>query len=478
LAPIAETALGGSENMEVMSVAYLRQRSGGRFFLLIYWKGKKHQKGLGTTDPAAAARIKLEVEEQLRRIRSGDSLKATQLLYEGFSITDVLFGCPEIDKKLASEPEANSLTLRALSDSYLEYQLPTVGPDERYNSTARFKKLCEFFENDRLVMSITDSSLTAYHAHRMGDGLNGTSVQKEFGSLKAAISWAIKTEKIPQSPIKVWPHVKVSRLRRFEWKSDIDRMIDSQTFEHPDEKQIFLREISARMVLTTNDMRSLIKLANEKMPELVVPLTTVCATGMRRKEMVLLRKEDFDPQRCTLLITSRKQSRTEEITTRTIVLPENVADSLRCHVADIPLRERSLFPLFSRIDRAYNNRWVECEKNSSGKDRLLKDGRKMVMRNGRGAPMLTERITTTERAKTERAGRLLKLLVRGTDFELMCGWHCLRHSFISACVTKGLTWEQIAEWVGHVSRRTTRLYTHFDLQDSRERIESLGLDLV
>jgi integrase len=61
---------------------------------------------------------------------------------------------------------------------------------------------------------------------------------------------------------------------------------------------------------------------------------------------------------------------------------------------------------------------------------------------------------------------------------LMSGWHCLRHSFISICVSKALTWEQIAEWVGHVSRRTTRLYTHFDLRDSRERIESLGFDLA
>jgi integrase len=459
-------------------VAYLRKRSGGGYTLVVYWNGKKHAKALKTSNLGIANQIKHDAEVQIQRIHAGDASEAVKMLSEGFSILDLLFGSPELDQRRAHDPKANDLTIRTLADNYLEYQLPTVGSDERYNSTARFKKLCGFFGDDRQVMSITDSTLQTYHAYRMGDGLNGTSVQKEFGSLKAAISWAIKTEKIPQSPIKVWPHVKVSRLRRFEWKSDIDRMIDGQTFENPDEKQIFLREISARMVLTTDDMRSLIKLANEKMPELVVPLTTVCATGMRRKEMVLLRKEDFDPKRGTLLITSRKQSRTEEITTRTIVLPENVADALRGHVDDVPLSERSLFPIFGQIDRSYNNRWVECEKKSNGEDRLLRDGRKMVKKNGRGTPMLTERITTTERAKTERAGRLLKLLVRGTDFELMCGWHCLRHSFISICVAKGLTWEQIAEWVGHVSRRTTRLYTHFNLQDSRDRIESLGLDLV
>ena len=30
-----------------------------------------------------------------------------------------------------------------------------------------------------------------------------------------------------------------------------------------------------------------------------------------------------------------------------------------------------------------------------------------------------------------------------------------------------LTWEQIAEWVGHVSPQTTRLYTHFNIADSK-----------
>ena len=49
-------------------MAYLRQRSGGRISLVIYWEGKKHPKGLSTTDPAEAARIKRDAEEELQRI--------------------------------------------------------------------------------------------------------------------------------------------------------------------------------------------------------------------------------------------------------------------------------------------------------------------------------------------------------------------------------------------------------------------------
>lgn len=459
-------------------MAYLRKRSGGWYSLLIYRNGKKHPKALYTTDLSEATRIKREAEEQLQRIRDGESPQAIQLLDEGFSIVDVLFGCPEIEKRLASEPQANPLTLRELSDAYLDYQLPDVGPDERYNSPARFRKLCEILGEDRRVMTIHDRDLAVYRSRREGDGVNGTSLRKEFGSLKAAIRWAVSQKCLPRSPVADWPQVKVRRLKRFEWKSDINRMIAAQSFESGVERRAFLKEMSARMVLTAADMRDLVGLARRSAPHLLVPFMAMCATGMRRKEMVLLRKEDFDPLRGTLMISSRKQSRSEELTTRTVVLPEHVAGAVRNHSQLLPAPEGLLFPVFSRIDRSYHNRWVEYELNAQRQPRLAADGSKMVRRNGRGDPVLRERTTSDERAKTERAGRLLNQLIRGTEFELMSGWHCLRHSFISICVSKGLTWEQIAEWVGHVSRRTTRLYTHFDLRDSRQRIESLGFDLA
>ena len=71
---------------------------------------------------------------------------------------------------------------------------------------------------------------------------------------------------------------------------------------------------------------------------------------------------------------------------------------------------------------------------------------------------------------------MLDELVRGTEFELMSGWHCLRHSFISICVAKGWSWQQIAAIVGHVNSRTTDLYTHFNLKDSKQRMDDLDIN--
>jgi len=42
-------------------------------------------------------------------------------------------------------------------------------------------------------------------------------------------------------------------------------------------------------------------------------------------------------------------------------------------------------------------------------------------------------------------------------------------------VANGLTWEQIAEWAGHFSPKTTKLYTHFNTAESKKRMESLEI---
>ena len=48
-------------------------------------------------------------------------------------------------------------------------------------------------------------------------------------------------------------------------------------------------------------------------------------------------------------------------------------------------------------------------------------------------------------------------------------------SFISICVARGVDWPQIAEWVGHVSPKTTKLYTHFNTAESKKRMESMDI---
>lgn len=95
-------------------------------------------------------------------------------------------------------------------------------------------------------------------------------------------------------------------------------------------------------------------------------------------------------------------------------------------------------------------------------------GKRIPKKVGDGNTITKNRKHTPERLRAERASRMLGELVAGMEFERMSGWHCLRHSFISLCVARGIDWPQIAEWVSHVSPWTTRLYTHFNTAESRK----------
>ncbi len=77
-------------------MGYIRKRTNGQLAFVFAWKGKKHTKGLGTADQKTANQIREDANEQLTRIRSGQSALASKLLADGHSIMDVLFGSEEI----------------------------------------------------------------------------------------------------------------------------------------------------------------------------------------------------------------------------------------------------------------------------------------------------------------------------------------------------------------------------------------------
>ena len=63
--------------------------------------------------------------------------------------------------------------------------------------------------------------------------------------------------------------------------------------------------------------------------------------------------------------------------------------------------------------------------------------------------------------------------VDGTVWSVVPGLHCLRHSFISACASKGLDQRIIDEWVGHQTDEQRRRYRHLYPSVQQEAIRSV-----
>lgn len=74
-----------------------------------------------------------------------------------------------------------------------------------------------------------------------------------------------------------------------------------------------------------------------------------------------------------------------------------------------------------------------------------------------------------------RMDRLFARLVRDTEFGGLT-FYCLRHSFISLMLSKGIPAEQITTWVGHLDiKLTTTTYAAFMPDESSRLMESLHL---
>jgi integrase len=55
---------------------------------------------------------------------------------------------------------------------------------------------------------------------------------------------------------------------------------------------------------------------------------------------------------------------------------------------------------------------------------------------------------------------LLHHAIAGSEWSVIPGWHCLRHSFISNCAARGIDQRLIDHWVGHSTDAMRRRYSH------------------
>ena len=53
------------------------------------------------------------------------------------------------------------------------------------------------------------------------------------------------------------------------------------------------------------------------------------------------------------------------------------------------------------------------------------------------------------------------------------GWHVFRHSFISACASRGIDQRLIDEWVGHTTEEMRRRYRHLYPSVQRQALDSV-----
>ena len=451
-------------------MASLRLRD-GIYHVVFWWEGKQKIKSLGTDDEAEATRIKGDVEEQITRIRRGESALASKLLAEGHTIQEVLFGSEKIAHLIASPADDNPLTLSDLKAAFIDYLTATDRTPGHIEGTR--VHLDHFIRvlGDARVMSLTDADMTAFQQKRAkekatrkraskekakkatkkkspkkkkpvsGRTISQGTIRSDFKSLRSAVNWAMerKPPLLTTCPFTI-PKITDTTVKPFLPTEEIERLIDST----PEDER---GDLLARWVLTLDEINKFIQMVGEKTPEMLLPMQLVCSTGMRRIQLVRLKPSDYVKGRLT--ITSKKGAREKGLSEirLTIELRDSVAKALEAHIKGLPKRSSIMFPIFDKFDyTSGNERWKGKSKR------------------------------TVEQRRGDKADRLFEKLVKGTDFERLDGYHALRHSFISILVAQGKTWDQIAAFVGHLDQRTTQRYIHFMPKDKRETANSIPFE--
>jgi integrase len=67
----------------------------------------------------------------------------------------------------------------------------------------------------------------------------------------------------------------------------------------------------------------------------------------------------------------------------------------------------------------------------------------------------------------------LRRVLRGSKWDVLRGFHTLRHSFISACASRGVDQRLIDEWVGHQTEEQRQRYRHLFPSVQQAAIESI-----
>jgi integrase len=169
----------------------------------------------------------------------------------------------------------------------------------------------------------------------------------------------------------------------------------------------------------------------------------------RLRGLIRVRKADVDLDALILTVRDRKRTRGKR-TTRRVPLSTALAAILR-EWLEVHPGGSLLFAQSEEVFRSKKRSRTTGHANGAERPKSLNGRLQGVSDRERpGILPLTIHEVSDHFRRT----------VNGGKWSVVPGLHCLRHSFISACASKGLDQRIIDEWVGHQTDEQRRRYRH------------------
>jgi integrase len=402
----------------------------GHFKICFRWGGRKLKKTVKTTDRSAAEIALARFNENL------DLLERGRLeLPAGGDIGTFLLSDGKLNGQSSGTPPLQILTLGELRDAYVEvHSNGTMEENSLATVCMHLRHLIATLGKSVRLWSLTQVDLQRHIDRRSrkkyrGRPLSAVTLRKEMSSFRACWNWGVQAgqlrEVFPGGGLK---YPKTDEKPPFQTRAEIDRQIARGGLSDAER-----RELWDSLFLTRPEIELLLQHVRlcPAQPFLYPMVCFAAHTGARRSELLRIRVDDVDFTSCTVLLHEKKRVRGRR-TSRRVPLSTFVQMVLRDWLAFHP-----------------------------GGPHLFTQGAVFRSKSHRAEPIAVTR---------DEAHDHFRRALAGSVWEVLRGWHVLRHSFASNCAAAGVDQRVINEWMGHQTEEMVRRYRHLFPDQQRQAI--------
>lgn len=405
------------------------------WILAFRWAGRQHRRSCETARNGEAQGIKARVEETIRLLKQG-RIEIPKGADPGVWIMS--------DGKLDRKPTNSgngSVSLGSVCDAYFRDQVDKA-ETTLVGERVHIKHLKRLLGADVRFASLSLQRMQTYvnrrtkEGNRSGAKVSGKTVKKELTTFMQIWDWARQRGHVDgPCPIKdpgrtrKWA-VKIPKPKeteRFMTWSEIERRIARGGLSDGQQKELW-----KYLFLDETQVEELLTYVEEKAthPFIYPMFALVGYTGMRRSEMCRSMIDDFKLDDDLAVVRERKRRKDRASTTRDVPLRPALKEIMESWFAKHPGGQYTIVPPLAMARR------------KSKKD--------------------------YEMLSTEEARHHFNQTLAGSKWEVIRGFHVLRHSFGAICTRAGIPMNVIAKWMGHTTEEMMRLYQHLFPQDEQK----------
>jgi integrase len=423
------------------------QERNGSYRVIFRHQGKQHNFSIGRVSETEAKAKAAQVEYLLMRLDRG-----LHSLPSGRDIVAYLQhdGKVHVIQGTAAGVSGPEPTLADLRDRYLEtHEKGSLEHHTIRGIRRHFRHLVRILGQGFPIRALSLSDLQGYVDRRSkAKGRQGpllpATIKKEIVTLRTSWNWGVQMKIVSgQYPSVGLRYPKSEEKPPFQTRQEIERQLSGL----PSQKQAALW---ASLYLTLPEIeRLLTQVKTRASHPWIYPLVAVAAhTGARKGELLRMRLTDVDFSASVVVIREKKRAH-DRRTTRRVPLTTSLSTVFKDWLDLHPGGPH----LFAQEEVVARSRKRSRTTGHLGKNRPTENKARLAGVRERGRPRI---MPLTE----DEAADHLKRTLAHSEWAVVRGYHIFRHSFISACASRGIDQRLIDEWVGHQSEEQRRRYRH------------------